>query len=483
MEDKGNGAPMYMMLKNSILMENFKMNIIDIHFTLESDLYHYNSFNCVLLFEEIKRYNQMGLEFDNFAEKILSLQLDPKFPQKLVEYHMLLGFMMIYCPKLDMKAPDMPHFNFLQRIIKKESPLSLDIVEISNSLSQIYSDKYHEKVVVEFLYLFLCAAIVFENEGVINQIFKVEDFNMVMPTFPNTWKNSVTELVFFKFLKCRYEIGRDVLPRSWVTAESCLKYLQSTITVVQDYFKIDTNLMLPFYNQNKTYSLQDKFDDLVYNEDYDTSDFFCKNIPEVLDHPTVQLFTQLKLLKYRMIAYLNVFILVLFMCMSMGLMFSGYFLWFLPVRVAICVCYEYVWYVLSTRQMNEIGWLKHSHILFFVLGAYMNIFALLDIAVLFYQMIPWFKLDLKFYVEAARKIRIFFVIFEHNRTNKSDILLYKVLSVLLNGYPQLHRINCIYVNKFTGAIYILDDHDNFLKQSMKCRKKYLVNLTQYVKPL
>lgn len=346
----------YMMLKNGIFYDCTQTNLLEYHLSLieqndNSD--PYNLGNLLYLFEEISCYSEEQLSQNDYIEDFVSKLLNEKsvpfngideltLPRK----HFIAGLVIIYW-RVPVKLNSITFFKVLWDIMNKSVVEDSFVLNTSkmfdfNDLYELPNDynnrhqidfpddhmfNFQEKYLANFYYIFLFAAIKTEQKLVLDLIFKCENFLIICPQFPLNMKPK--EIHFYclnLFLENKYELGRDDLPRSWITSETMEKYLNNQLSETSKYYYINPKFMLPYYNYNP--NLMEETDDLVINEDYDTLSFILNNfnLKKLLIHPVLEVIIELKSRKYNRIMTHNLLAILLF-CLIPAFFISYMFHW------------------------------------------------------------------------------------------------------------------------------------------------------------
>ncbi|XP_070506632.1 uncharacterized protein [Chironomus tepperi] len=174
---------------------------------------------------------------------------------------------------------------------------------------------YYEKYSANFMYVLLYAAIKTNQKEIVDHIFKYNNFLITEPTFPsNIEPDEIHRHTMIKFLENKYEIGRDSLPRNWITHEVLEKFLNSRIESHGGFYKVDCRFMLPYYNYDLNLkSPKDVDDDLLMNEDYDTMEHILNDheLKPLVTHPVLEMIIKIKTKKYSRILTWNLLTFIL----------------------------------------------------------------------------------------------------------------------------------------------------------------------------
>lgn len=377
---------MYMILKSSMFYEKKelvetllsassgvqdtkeKINLIEYHFGLmnhrfEDEEFYDNLPYVMYLLEEQAIYG-CPFKHDFFIELFKKYLMEGdencgNEKEKLHFNHSILGLMMIYwncfvdykiCETKSFEVSVSTEskvihsqrlerkflfFEILSSILKKDKNIVNDLHEKFGKMQYRFKKDYnlrnrsnsHEKYASNFAFIFLYAAIKTNQDDVARKVFECCNFNNAIPVFPVNMKvGEIHREVALMFLENRYELGRAVLPKNWITKENLKTFLDSRISQQDRFFKIDCRFMLPFYNYGEPTAVKKKLDDDCYmNEDYDTMEYIAEDhdLKELMSHPVMELITKLKFKKYHKILILNVIMfLMLYMAPLMTLLYA-----------------------------------------------------------------------------------------------------------------------------------------------------------------
>lgn len=354
----------HMMLKNSLYHDHrteendkslieFHLNVIDKNDGSDP----YNLDNLFYLFEEIGIYTSEQTKENQFIKDIIkkvmeeeSEKFDGQHELRLPRKHFLVGILMIYWKsevlnedpsKSNVKIFTKKGFLFfklLSHIIKKQEQKFHNIFaeEMRNieksflevyQLESTYDNKhqhedgenifhFYEKYSANFTYILLYAAIKTNQKNVVDHIFKYNNFLITEPTFPlNIESDEIHRHTMVKFLENKYEIGRDTLPRNWITHDVLEKFLNSRIESHGGFYKVDCRFMLPYYNYDLNIkSHKEVNDDLIMNEDYDTMEYLLNDheLKPLVTHPVLEMIIKIKIQKYSRILTWNLLAFIMF---------------------------------------------------------------------------------------------------------------------------------------------------------------------------
>lgn len=340
----------FMMLKNSLLVDFLNKNLIDIQLDFietSNDLDSSNLQNLFYFFEEMQIFNSEQKEENKYIrslfEDILNEQTD-KFdginPLKSPRKHFLIGIMMSYwtceanIEKLStFGSRTSRHFMFelVNLIIKKEEnkffeELKNSMKNFEENLKDIYNiestyDNSHqkdskteifhfiEKYSANFFFVILYAAIKTNQSKIIKKIFKYHNFLIICPTFPANMKvERIHKYTALKFIENKYEIGRDNIPKSWITKDVLEEFLDSRVTSQGELYKVDCRFMLPYYNHGTNIKSSNEVnDDLIFNEDQETMKYIINDhkLKSLVSHPVLEMIIRAKIKKYSRILNCN----------------------------------------------------------------------------------------------------------------------------------------------------------------------------------
>ncbi|KAL7031477.1 hypothetical protein ACKWTF_007031 [Chironomus riparius] len=352
----------------------FHLNVIDEND--ESD--PYNLDNLFYLFEEIGIYTKEQTKKNQFIRSIIekvmeerSERFDGQHELRLPRKHFLIGILMIYwiceiekeqcckvasdsldeiikfedyqeCPtKLKITSFTNKGFLFFKLLfliinkqeekfheifadeMKKIEKSFLDVYQLESTYDNKHQHEgsdnifhFYEKYSANFTYVLLYAAIKSGQEKVVNHIFKYNNFLITEPTFPvNIEPEEIHLHTMVKFLENKYEIGRDTLPRNWITHEVLEKFLNSRIESHGAFYKVDCRFMLPYYNYDLNIkSSKEVDDDLIMNEDYDTMEYLLNDheLKPLVTHPVLEMIIKIKIQKYSRILTWNLLAFIFF---------------------------------------------------------------------------------------------------------------------------------------------------------------------------
>lgn len=330
--------------------------------------------NMLYFFEELSQYTSKGLNFPfvSIFERILQEKSDevtenwnPKLPRK----HFIMGLMMIYwnCymefeekdenvsktgtieivlknvensekELLRVKSIYIPFFKILSDIIRRPSRQEIDdnfiqnysdeIIKMERSMEINYNipntynmaekspDQtfhFYETFSTNFSYVFLYAAIKTTQVDVVKEVLYYQNFQIASPPFPiNMEVGDIHKETALLFLENRYEIGRAVFPKEWITHEILEKFLDSRISQEDNFYKIDCRFMLPYYNYGAKISFK-SVDSACFNDDHETMEYILndQNLKPLITHVVMEFFIRAKMQKYRYVGFTNLLLFLL----------------------------------------------------------------------------------------------------------------------------------------------------------------------------
>lgn len=346
-------------LSNVSRSENISRCLLEYHLCLidENNRMDYEN-NKILLYllEEMNQFCPKRMGKENFFEKICERIFNEKAEDfdghhelKLPRKHFYIGLMMIYwnhCVDFKQNRPSIfrrlskpedviiksgtesiPFFNLLSLILNKQEAEFIEkfpdeIEKMEKSFKHVYGlpqnyDRqnveeeeeifhFYEKYSTNFCFILLYAAIKTNQKDVIRKIFEYNNFLICCPEFPENMKTEdIHYFTMNMFLESKYELGRDNIPRQWMPQNVFREYLDSRITCCNNFYKIDCNFMLPYYNHD---TKLDKIDDgAIANEDFDTMEYIINDfdLAPLVTHPVMEMIIMTKVQKYDRIFFWN----------------------------------------------------------------------------------------------------------------------------------------------------------------------------------
>lgn len=364
----------HMMLKNALYHDHrtdendkslieYHLNVIDKNDGSDP----YNLGNLFYLFEEIGIYTSEQTKEDQFIRNIMlnvikeeSEKFDGLHELRLPRKHFLVGILMIYWTSEDLKNSlslfkiknfmykGFLFFKLLYLIINNQEQefckvfaeemrniekSFLDVYQLESTYDCKHQNEngenifhFYEKYSANFMYILLYAAIKTNQKQVVDHIFKYNNFLITEPTFPsNIEPDEIHHHTMIKFLENKYEIGRDTLPRNWITHEVLEKFLNSRIESHGRFYEVDCRFMLPYYNYDLNIKSHIEVnDDLIMNEDYDTMEYLLNDheLKSLVTHPVLEMIIKIKLQKYSRILNWNLLaFILLYIFPTIGLMY------------------------------------------------------------------------------------------------------------------------------------------------------------------
>ncbi|XP_070498083.1 uncharacterized protein [Chironomus tepperi] len=329
-----------------------------------------NTKNLFYFFEEINQFskNQNGNAdfFIGVFKRILTEEPEifdgdhePKLPRK----HFWIGILMIYLgyfvefesidengtkntlivlknlknqeEVLKFEAEFIPYLHLLSLILNKKvkefaKQFPKEIVQMEESYKNIYQlpntydnqhQKYneieifnfYEKYSTNFSFILLYAAIKTDQKKIVNIIFDYNNFLICCPEFPqNMIVSDIHHYTAQMFLENKYELGRGELPKNWMNRKTLEDFLDSRITCQNNFYKIDCQFMLPYFNHDEKPEVID--DGVIANEDYETMDYILNDhdLRSLVTHPVMETIIRTKIQKYARIFFWNLIGFILF---------------------------------------------------------------------------------------------------------------------------------------------------------------------------
>lgn len=175
--------------------------------------------------------------------------------------------------------------------------------------------KSHVRMSNFYLCLLYCA-MKNNQTKIIDHIFEVEDFQNLEIRYPSNMKcNETSYYVAKKFLETGWFIGNDELPQEWLEKEHFKEFLDSRITANKNnMIEIDTRFLL--HPQTRKYQLRSAEDidyKLIMWEDVEALEYIKESpfLKDLIDHPVISTYIELKTLKHRPIYILNLTLFLL----------------------------------------------------------------------------------------------------------------------------------------------------------------------------
>ncbi|XP_070495883.1 uncharacterized protein [Chironomus tepperi] len=180
---------------------------------------------------------------------------------------------------------------------------------------------FYEKYSTNFCFIFLYAAIKTNKKNIVKLIFDYNNFLINCPEFPaNMIVSDIHHYTVQMFLENKYELGRGELPKNWIPHEVMEDFLDSRITCHNNFYKVNCNFMLPYFNHDK---IPEKIDDgIMMSEDYDTMEYMLNDyeLRSLVTHPVMEMIIRTKNEKYDRIFFWNLAMFILtYICPTIGL--------------------------------------------------------------------------------------------------------------------------------------------------------------------
>lgn len=330
-----------------------------------------NTKNLLYFFEELCQYSkhQNGKTefFMDVFEKTLTEEteiFDGKNELKLPRKHFWIGILMIYLgyfvefefvdekdsktsyvilktlehekeEVLKFKSEFIPYLHLLSLILNKkekefEKQFPKEIVQMEDSYKNIYNlsntyDNQHqnfdanevfnfyEKYSTNFSFILLYAAIKTDQKKIVKTIFDYNSFLICCPEFPqNMIVGDIHHYTAKMFLENKYELGRGEIPKKWMNHDVLEEFLDSRITCQDNFYKLDCQFMLPYYNHDAKPEIVDN--GVIANEDYDTMNYILNDndLRPLVTHPVMETIIRTKIQKYSRIFFWNLIGFTLF---------------------------------------------------------------------------------------------------------------------------------------------------------------------------
>ncbi|XP_070498398.1 uncharacterized protein [Chironomus tepperi] len=166
---------------------------------------------------------------------------------------------------------------------------------------------YYEKYSTHFCFILAYAAIKTNQKAILEKIFEYINFLTLCPEFPpNMIPTQIHNDAVSLFLDNKYELGRQNLPKSWISENVLKDFLDSRISCQDDVYKIDCKFMLPYYNHEDKPNTKDD-DPTMMNEDHETMEYIINdhNLESLVTHPVMEMIIMTKIQKYDRIFFWN----------------------------------------------------------------------------------------------------------------------------------------------------------------------------------
>lgn len=205
-----------------------------------------------------------------------------------------------------------PFYRILFLIIeKKDDDFCENFQSIMSELEETYDTRYKcaemsEDFSSNLLFVMLLAALKTNQRRIIDFILNYDNFETIEFEFS---ENIIPEEIHYytalKLLKQNHEIGRNKIPKEWLTKEVLEEFFDSQITYYnQDLIEISCNCMLHSQSQKIIVkSEKDVTDSMVMWDDTDSLEYLIgqENLKRLILHPVIETYINLKSLKYQRI--------------------------------------------------------------------------------------------------------------------------------------------------------------------------------------
>lgn len=170
--------------------------------------------------------------------------------------------------------------------------------------------EYHENLTSNFLFHFLNAAIRNDRKKIIDCILQNETFLNVDVKYPENIETGPTHnYAALKMLQNGFSIGRNEIPSQWITPQVMKQFLDSQIVHKgHDLIQLDCNFMLhSFTRKYQVMNETDVDEKLIFWDDSDSLNFVTNiaNSSDLIMHPVLSTYIDLKTLKYQKIYWYN----------------------------------------------------------------------------------------------------------------------------------------------------------------------------------
>ncbi|KAL7026859.1 hypothetical protein ACKWTF_005204 [Chironomus riparius] len=332
----------YMVMQNSQIYSLTEKSLleyqIDIFLGMEElelgvDLFVRN----IYLLEEIGTIDE--IQSDEVIDYFLKLmEKTDQYAHELFEIDDLLGIMIIYWTpykgQYEYYKQKMiqinSFFDILFMTIEKKYDEFLDSFSSKfDELEDVYETRYdvsvtqrdtedhlYELYSSNFMFILFLAAIRTNQHKLIDFIFKNDWFVTINFGFPENVKTSeIHYYAALNLLKHRHELGRANIPEDWLTHEVLDDFLDSRISYRdKDYIEIDCTSLLHAESQKiKVRGPTDVTDKLLMLEDTMSLSYIRdhENLKNLIAHPVIETYINLKSHKYQRIFVYNFWAFVL----------------------------------------------------------------------------------------------------------------------------------------------------------------------------
>lgn len=207
-------------------------------------------------------------------------------------------------------------------IEEKSDEFISDFQATMSKLEESFETRYHapemsEEYSSNMLFILLLAAVKSKQRKIIDFIFSNDTFNTIHFEFP---ENMIPEEIHYytalKFLKYKHGIGQSNIPKEWLTAEVLEEFFDSQITFNnQELIEIDCYSLIHPENQKKRFNVKSSIDDkTIMRDDPDSLEYIIsqENLRGLVTHPVIEIYINLKSLKYQRIFTWNFWAFVAF---------------------------------------------------------------------------------------------------------------------------------------------------------------------------
>lgn len=216
-----------------------------------------------------------------------------------------------------------PFYKLMFLIIEKKSnEFCRNFQSIMNDLEESYKTRYNnlrdcEKYSSNMLFIMLLAAIKTNQRCIIDFIFSYDTFETIEFEFSeNIIPKEIHYYTALKLLKHKHEIGRGKIPREWLSREVIEEFFDSKINYYnQDFLEIEYSFLLHIHSQKLNVKSEKDVDDkLIMWDDMQSIEYIVsqENLKQLVLHPVLETYINLKSLKYQRIFVWNFWAFVLF---------------------------------------------------------------------------------------------------------------------------------------------------------------------------
>lgn len=249
--------------------------------------------------------------------------------------------------------------------------------KLVNSYDQDYCKRSsNENMMQEDLFILFRTAMKNNQKMIMTHILNFESFESLAFNFPRYKKaNENNHFAAQKLLENGYDLYKDQIPNDWVSEQVLTEYLDSLVTVLdQDVVQMNSNFLLCSYDRRyKIKSKEDVDAKMLFDEPYKTLDFIVKNetLKDMILHPVISTYINLKSFKYQWIYYLNFFLFFFLYMLPFGLLITyhsfedlnqTFLAYYLIVLEVICVSSTTL---LTIREFVQMMWVSKTWIAYF----------------------------------------------------------------------------------------------------------------------